>query len=118
MAGHVLYGMAPCFGHTGVTFDAKYDRPGPSSLRGHLEAAQGRFWRLKALCCLKSNRKIVTQHGYTTLLLSSRIYVCVHLFGCQNKSTCFQKFKSSNVFYARAREMMPVANRLAALRRS
>ena len=30
------------------------------------------------------------------------IYVCVHLFGCQNKSTCFQKFKSSNVFYVRA----------------
>ena len=30
------------------------------------------------------------------------IYVCVHLFGCQ-------KFKSSNVFYARARQMMPVA---------
>ena len=32
MAGHVLYGMAPCFGHTGVTFDAENDRPGPSSL--------------------------------------------------------------------------------------
>ena len=46
------------------------------------------------------------------------IYVCVHLFGCQNKSTCFQKFKSSNVFYARARQMMPVAKRPAALRRS
>ena len=30
------------------------------------------------------------------------------LFGCQKKSTCFQKFKSSNVFYARARQMMPV----------
>ena len=27
------------------------------------------------------------------------IYVCVHLFGCQNKSMCFQKFKSSTVFY-------------------
>ena len=26
----------------------------------------------------------------------------MHLFGCQNKSTCLQKFKSSNVFYARA----------------
>ena len=23
MAGHALYGMAPCFGHTGVTFDAE-----------------------------------------------------------------------------------------------
>ena len=33
------------------------------------------------------------------------IYVCVHLFDCQNKSTCFQIFKSSNVFYARARQM-------------
>ena len=38
------------------------------------------------------------------------IYVCVQ--------TCFQKFKSSNVFYARARQMMPVAKRPAALRRS
>ena len=46
------------------------------------------------------------------------IYVCVHLFGCQNKSTCFQKFKPSNVFYARARQMMPVVKRPAALRRS
>ena len=36
MAGHALYGMAPCFGHTGVTFDAENDRPGPGSLRGHL----------------------------------------------------------------------------------
>ena len=34
MAGHALYGMAPCFGHTGVTFDAENDRPGP---RGHFE---------------------------------------------------------------------------------
>ena len=41
----------------------------------------------------------------------AEIYVCVHLFGCQNKSTCFQKCKSSNVFYARARQMMPVAKR-------
>ena len=44
------------------------------------------------------------------------IYVCVHLFGCQNKSTCFHKFKSSNVFYARARQMMwqmmPVATEI------
>ena len=32
MAGHALYGMAPCFGHTGVTFDAENDRPGPGSL--------------------------------------------------------------------------------------
>ena len=31
------------------------------------------------------------------------IYVCVHLFDCQNKSTFFQKLKSSNVFCARAR---------------
>ena len=46
------------------------------------------------------------------------IYICVHLFGCQNKSKCFQKFKSSNVFYARERQMMPVAMRTAALRRS
>ena len=48
MAGHALYGMAPCFGHTGVTFDAENDRPGPSSIRGHFEAAQGCFLRLFA----------------------------------------------------------------------
>ena len=44
MAGHVLYGMAPCFGHTAVTFDAENDRPGPGSLRGHFEAARGRVF--------------------------------------------------------------------------
>ena len=49
MAGHVLYGMAPCFGHTGVTFDVENDRPGPGSLRGHFEDARVRFLRLKAL---------------------------------------------------------------------
>ena len=43
MAGHALYGMAPCFGHTGVTFDAENDRPGPGSLQGHFEATRGRF---------------------------------------------------------------------------
>ena len=32
MAGHALYGMAPCFGHTGVTSDAGNYRPGPGSL--------------------------------------------------------------------------------------
>ena len=37
MAGHALYGMAPCFGHTGVTFDVENDRPGPGSLRGNFE---------------------------------------------------------------------------------
>ena len=26
--------------------------------------------------------------------------MCVYLFGCQNKSTCFQKLKSTDVFYA------------------
>ena len=39
MASNVLYGMAPFFGHTGVTFDAENDRPGPGSLRGHFDAA-------------------------------------------------------------------------------
>ena len=54
MAGNVLYGMAPCFGHTGVTFDAENDRPGPGSLRGHFEAARGRaFFRLNALLVAK-----------------------------------------------------------------
>ena len=46
MAGHAQYGMAPCFGHTGVTFDVENDRPSPDSLRGHFEAG---FFRLKAL---------------------------------------------------------------------
>ena len=49
MAGHALYGMAPCFGHTGVTFDAENDRLCLGNLRGHFEAARGRFLRLKAL---------------------------------------------------------------------
>ena len=49
MASHALYGMAPCFGHTGVTFDAENDRLGPGSLRGHFEATRGRFLTLKAL---------------------------------------------------------------------
>ena len=49
MADHALYGMAPCFGHTGVTFDAENYRPGPGRLKGHFEAARGHFLRLKAL---------------------------------------------------------------------
>ena len=49
MAGRALYGMVHCFGHTGVTFDVENDRPGPSSLQGHFEAARDRFLRLKAL---------------------------------------------------------------------
>ena len=44
MACNVLYGMAPCFGHTGVTFDAENDRPGPGSLRGHFEDARGHMF--------------------------------------------------------------------------
>ena len=48
MAGNVLYGMAPCFGHTGVTFDAENDSPGPGSLRYHFDAALGRLMRLNA----------------------------------------------------------------------
>ena len=43
MAGHALYGIAPCFGHTRVTFDAENDRPGSGSLRGNFEAARGCF---------------------------------------------------------------------------
>ena len=44
MAGNVLYGMAPCFGHTGVTFDTENDGSGLGSLRGHFEGARGRFF--------------------------------------------------------------------------
>ena len=44
MAGHALYGMSPCSGHTGVTFDTENDRPGPGSLRGHFEAAWNHFF--------------------------------------------------------------------------
>ena len=34
MAGHALYGMDPCFGHTGVgvSFDVENDIPGPGSI--------------------------------------------------------------------------------------
>ena len=32
IADHAVYGMASCFGHTGVTFDVENDRPGPGSL--------------------------------------------------------------------------------------
>ena len=35
--------LPACFGHTGVTFDDENDRPGPSSLRGHFDAARGRY---------------------------------------------------------------------------
>ena len=49
MAGHAPYGMAPCFRHTAVTFDAENDRPGSGSLRVHFEAARDRFLRLNAL---------------------------------------------------------------------
>ena len=48
MAGHALYGMAPCFGHIGVTFDVENDRPGPGSLRGNFEATRGHFLRVRA----------------------------------------------------------------------
>ena len=49
MAGHALYEMAPCFRHTGVTFDAENDRPGSGSLQGHFEATRDRFLILNAL---------------------------------------------------------------------
>ena len=52
MAGHALYGMAPCFGHTGVTFHAENDRPVPGSLRGHFEAARGRFCGRREFVCV------------------------------------------------------------------
>ena len=39
-----MYGMAPCFGYTGVTFDAENDTPGADSLRGYFEAARGHFF--------------------------------------------------------------------------
>ena len=39
-----LSGMAPCFGHAGVTLDVENDRPGPGSLRGHFEATRGCFF--------------------------------------------------------------------------
>ena len=44
MAGPALYGMAPCFGHTGVPFNAENDMPSPGSLRGHFEVTRGRFF--------------------------------------------------------------------------
>ena len=38
MSDHAVHGMAPCVGHTGVTFEVKNDRFGPGRLRGHFEA--------------------------------------------------------------------------------
>ena len=66
MASNVLYGMAPCFGHTGVTFDAENDRPGLGSLRGHFEATRGRFFRLKAL--LVTKRPAAIRRSYVAAL--------------------------------------------------
>ena len=48
-AGHALYGMAPCFGHTGVTFDAENDRPGPAASEVILRPPEAIFLTLKAL---------------------------------------------------------------------
>ena len=39
MAGHALYGMAPCFGHTVVTFDAEMIGLVPAAS----EVARGHF---------------------------------------------------------------------------
>ena len=39
----------PALGIQRLTFGVENDRPGPGSLRGHFEAARGRFLRLKAL---------------------------------------------------------------------
>ena len=39
IAGHAMYEIAPCFGHTGVTFDVENDRPSVGSLSGHFEAS-------------------------------------------------------------------------------
>ena len=44
MAGHALYGMDSCFRHTGVTFDAENDRPGPSTM-----GIQGKLLMLKMI---------------------------------------------------------------------
>ena len=43
MADHVLYEMAPCFGHTGVTFDVENDRPVPGSLKVILRPPEAVF---------------------------------------------------------------------------
>ena len=43
MFGHAMYGMAPCFGRTGVTLGVENDRPGPDSLRGHLTLSTPRL---------------------------------------------------------------------------
>ena len=46
-AVQALYGMAPCFGHTRVTFDVENDTPGLGRLRGHFEADRDRFFEIK-----------------------------------------------------------------------
>ena len=75
-----------------------------------LRLAEAVFLRLKALSIPEFSSFLDIQ-PYCFL---AGIYVCVHFFGCQKKSTSFQKLKSSNVFYVRARQMMPVAKRPAA----
>ena len=74
MAGHALYGIAPYFGHTEVTFDAENFRPGPGSLLVILWPPEAVFFETEGfvLTLYIVNGKIVTQHGYTTLLLSNR----------------------------------------------
>ena len=66
MASNVLYVMAPCFGHTGVTFDAENDRPGPGSLRGNFDAARVHFMRLNAL--LVTKRPVALRRSYIAAL--------------------------------------------------
>ena len=44
MAGHALYGMAPCFGHTGVTFDDKMIDLVPAASEVILRPPEAVFW--------------------------------------------------------------------------
>ena len=49
MASHALYGMAPCFGHTGVTFDAEMIGLVPAAFEVILRPPEAIFLRPKAL---------------------------------------------------------------------
>ena len=44
MAGHALYGMAPCFGHTGVPFDVESGIPGPGASEVILKPTEAFFF--------------------------------------------------------------------------
>ena len=66
-------------GHTltGVTFDVENDRPGPGSLRGHFEAARGRFLRLRAGGCFAIGGPP------QELAVKRLVYIYIYIYGIE-----------------------------------